>query len=178
MPNDWTARVWAEFRAGNLTRAWRDVLLTLRTYRGHGGLICPAHDTLAERAKCSARTVQRALQQARALGLVSWAERRVRAAWRWLRASNRYVLELPADPVQPGPRAPWPRRRTNGQSGCGGESEGIKKEAQEERGSVLAEMMREAARLPDLLERRRAVMAERLRAAWEGRLHKGTVVRV
>ena len=32
----WTARVWQEFHADNLTRAYRDVLLTLRTYRGHG----------------------------------------------------------------------------------------------------------------------------------------------
>ena len=39
MPNDWTARIWAEFRAGNLTRAWRDALLTLATFRGHGGII-------------------------------------------------------------------------------------------------------------------------------------------
>jgi len=39
MPASWTDRVWLEFRAGNLTRAYRDVLLTLRTYRGHGGLI-------------------------------------------------------------------------------------------------------------------------------------------
>ena len=39
--------VWAEFRAGNLTRAGRDVLLTLRTFRGHGGEIHPSHATLA-----------------------------------------------------------------------------------------------------------------------------------
>ncbi len=43
MSGTWTARVWQEFRAGNLTRAARDVLLTLRTYRGRGGLICPSH---------------------------------------------------------------------------------------------------------------------------------------
>jgi hypothetical protein len=63
-----TSRVWAEFHAGNLTRAARDVLLTLRTYRGHGGLICPAHATLATRANCHAVTVWRALQAARDLG--------------------------------------------------------------------------------------------------------------
>ena len=80
LSTDWTARVWAEFRAGNLTRVWRDVLLTLKTYRGHGGLICPSHATLAERARCSVRTVQRALAMGRRLGLVSWSERRVRAA--------------------------------------------------------------------------------------------------
>ena len=50
-PTPWTSRIWQEFRAGNLTRAGRDVLLTLRTYRGHGGLICPSHATLADRAR-------------------------------------------------------------------------------------------------------------------------------
>src|SRR6185312_6534656 len=79
--------------------------------------------TLAERARGSVRSVQRALQQARVLGLVSWSERRVRAAWRWLRVSNRYVLEVPAEPVCAGLRVPWPRRCTNGQNVCGGESE-------------------------------------------------------
>ena len=91
----WTARVWAEFRAGNLTRSSRDVMLTLRTFRGLGGLCTPSHATLANRAKCSVRTVQRALRQADYLGLVRWAERRVRAAWRWLRTSNRYLFEIP-----------------------------------------------------------------------------------
>jgi hypothetical protein len=49
MSGTWIARVWQEFHAGNLTRAHRDVLLTLRTYRGHGGLArggsrtAPAH---------------------------------------------------------------------------------------------------------------------------------------
>ena len=37
MPTPWTTRIWQEFRAGNLTRAARDVLLTLHTYRGTGG---------------------------------------------------------------------------------------------------------------------------------------------
>jgi hypothetical protein len=73
MPNQpWPDRIWLEHRAGTLTRAYRDVLLTLRTYRGRGGMICPAHETLAERARCSISTVQRALRQAQRLGLVSW----------------------------------------------------------------------------------------------------------
>ena len=95
----WTARVWQEFRAGNLTRTARDVLLTLATYRGHGGLICPSHETLAERVDCHPVTVWRALQAARELGLVRWTERHVRAAWRRLRTSNRYRLLLPEAPV-------------------------------------------------------------------------------
>lgn len=145
----WTTRVWHEFRAGNLTRTYRDVLLTLRTYRGHGGLMVPAHATLADRAGCSPRTVQRALLAARQLGLVSWTERRVQASWRWLRTSNSYRLLMPDEPVQPGQRALWPRHiRTNCQSGEGGESIS-KKEA-------LREMLQEAAAMPDLLAMRRA----------------------
>jgi hypothetical protein len=60
MPTTWTARVWQEYRAGNLTRAYRDVLLTLRTFRGTGGICTPSHDTLGERARCSPSTVLRA----------------------------------------------------------------------------------------------------------------------
>jgi AraC-like DNA-binding protein len=150
-PCQWTARVWREFRAGNLTRSARDVLLTLRTFRGSGGLCVPSHATLAERAKCSVRTVQRALRQADHLGLVRWTERRVRAAWRWLRTSNRYLFEIPETPVAAGMRL---RRRTTGQPARGGES-GSKKE-------VLMEMLRAAAALPDLLARRREAMLRRV----------------
>jgi hypothetical protein len=129
----WTSRIWQEFHAGNLSRAARDVLLTLRTYRGHGGLICPSHDTLADRANCHPSTVLRALQTARDLGLVRWTERRVRAGWRWLRTSNRYTLTDPETPVTP-------RLPTNRQTAGGGESE-QKKEARERgkpRGTVRA----------------------------------------
>ena len=98
----WTARIWAEYRAGYLTRAARDVLLTLHTFRGTGGRCWPSHATLADRARCCTRTVQRALQQAQGLGLVDWCERRVRAGWRWLRTSNLYRLGVPSAPVQAG----------------------------------------------------------------------------
>lgn len=150
MPNAqaWTDRVWHEFRAGNLTRAYRDVLLTLRTFRGSGGLICPSHATLADRAGCVVRTVARALAMARDLGLVSWGERRVRAAWRWLRTSNTYRLMTPDTAVRAGMRRTVRRDRTTGQNGRGGESPSKK-------GAIQA-MMREAAALPDLLAMRRA----------------------
>jgi hypothetical protein len=84
--------IWLEFRAGNLTRAHRDVLLCLA---GYGRVAWPSHQTLADRANCCVRTVQRALEAARDLGLVTWVERRVRAGWRWLRTSNRYTLTVP-----------------------------------------------------------------------------------
>ncbi len=152
---DWTNRVWREFRAENLTRAYRDVLLTLQTFRGAGGLIIPAHATLAERAKCCVRTVQRALAQGARLGLVSWSERRLRAGWRWLRTSNSYRLVVPDGTVQAGLRPVWRRRATTGQLGRGGES--LKKE------EAWEEMRRAASALPDLLAMRRAAMADRLR---------------
>jgi hypothetical protein len=96
----WTDRVWHEFRAGNLSRARRDVLLTLEHYRGCGE-IRPSHAILAERAGCSVKTVQRALADAQALGLVDWAERRIWRDWRWLRTTNRYFLLMPGGPVIP-----------------------------------------------------------------------------
>ena len=150
----WTARVWREFRAGNLTRGARDVLLTLRTFRGAGGLCVPSHATLALRARCCVRTVQRALAQADALGLLRWVERRVRAAWRWLRTSNRYLFTVPETPVMSGLAA---RRRTTGHLARGGEL-GSKKEA-------LKAMLAEAAALGDLLAARRAAMEKRLLGA-------------
>jgi DNA-binding transcriptional MocR family regulator len=159
MPTDstpWTARVWREFHAGNLTRAFRDVLLTLRTYRGHGGLICPSHETLAGRANCHPSTVQRALQAARDLGLVQWTERRVRASWRSLRTSNRYWLLQPEGPVTPRQPEPpvFPCDRTDQQDAGGGESK-KKQEARGSSNSAVIAMLEAARRLPDLLALRR-----------------------
>lgn len=154
-PCPWTARVWREFRVGNLTRFWRDVLLTLRTFRGAGGLCMPSHATIAARARCCVRTVQRALHQADLLGLVRSVERRVRAGWRSLRTSNRYLFTMPETPVVEGLR---PRRRppaTTGQPVRGGEL-GNKKEA-------LEEMMRGARAMPDLLAARRTTL---IQAQW------------
>jgi hypothetical protein len=156
---DWRARIWREFHAANLTRAYRDVLLTLATYRGRGGLICPTHDTLAARASCSSRTVRRALALAARLGLVSWSERRVRAAWRWLRTSNRYWLLMPGGDVQRGQRPPWPRPATTGQVARGEESL-EKQDAPKGKKAALAELMAAAARLPDLLAQRRAAFSQ------------------
>lgn len=147
----WTARVWREFHAGNLTRAFRDVLLTLRTYRGRGGSIHPSHATLADRVDCGRSTVQRALQAARDLGLVQWTERRVRAAWRSLRTSNRYWLTVPEKPVSPG-------QCTKRRNAAGGESK-VKKEASGSSVAAVNAMIQAAAGLPDLLKLRRV--------AWE-----------
>jgi hypothetical protein len=131
----WIARVWREFHARNLTPTWRDVLLSLRSFRGRDGTICPAHATLGQAARCHENTVQRALQAARGLRLVDWAGRRIRLGWRALRTSNSYVLLVPKNPVIAAEAPPYPRLlragsvrsllasfRTNHQNGGGGET--------------------------------------------------------
>jgi hypothetical protein len=150
----WTNRVWQEFHTGNLTRGARDVLLTLATYRGHGGVAWPSHATLAERARCCVKTVQRALAAAAELGFVSWTERRVRADWRWVRISNVYRFIVPAGPVAAKPARSGPVS-TTGHFARGGESL-VKKEALRQ---LLAAG---AAAGPDLLAARRAQMEKRL----------------
>src|SRR6185312_14417570 len=52
----------------------------------------PCHDTLAEHVGCAARTVRRALDALRALGLVLWQRRIVRDGWRVSQTSNAYLL--------------------------------------------------------------------------------------
>jgi hypothetical protein len=147
----WINRIWQEFHAGRITRAARDVLLTLATFRGTGGQCWPSHAALADRAGCCPRTVQRALRRARDLGLVDWAERRVRAAWRWLRTSNRYWFTTPADPVQVAERRPVSRPIALTATAAG-EGRVSKQEAYER-------VRLEAAAAPDLLAMRRAAMA-------------------
>jgi hypothetical protein len=109
--NGWANRIWQEFRAGNLTPTWRDVLTCLHGYRGAGGVAWPSHDTLADRARCDPRTVRRALEAARDLGLVAWTARRVRVGWRSLRSSNCYRFLRPEAAVEstPGRRRPCAR---------------------------------------------------------------------
>ena len=93
----WVPAVWTQFRAGNLTPLFRDVLLRLQKFDRRRGL-WPSHNTLAEAARCSVRTVQDALKQGRALGLVGW----VSGAGR--RISNRYTLLLPKVAAEAGVR--------------------------------------------------------------------------
>jgi hypothetical protein len=150
MPTKWTARVWTEYRAGNLTRSARDVLLTLHTFRGTGGHCWPSHATLADRAKCCTRTVQRALQHAQCLGLVDWAERRVKAGWRWLQSSNLYRFLSREAPVQPGMQPPRKARAAL--------TDSVPGEVRVSKKAALGELLREATAAPDLLAMRRAVM--------------------
>ena len=170
MPTPWTTRIWHEFRAGNLTRAYRDCLLTLHTFRGPGGVAWPAHTTLASRARCGIRTVQRALRQAADLDLVSWHERRRRAAgggsgrqplsvhgpgggYRCPKLGQR-SQRLSGRTYQNAEVRTFQRQPTTGQPGRGGES-GSKKAA-------LRALLEAAQGLPDLLTQRRATMEQRL----------------
>jgi hypothetical protein len=148
MSEPWAARVWAEYRARNLSRGQRDVLLCLRTFRGPGGVAWPSHQTLADRARCCVRTVQRALTAAQSLGLVDWSERRFRAGWRWLRSSNRYRFAVPEGPIL---AAPW-LKPTTGHFARRVESL-RKKEARDDRQPIGQGPM------PDLLAARRSAWA-------------------
>jgi Helix-turn-helix domain len=153
VPTPWAARIEAEFAADNLTRSWRDALLALASFRGHGGEIFPSQASVAARAQCSERTVRRASAMAVQLGLMVVLPRRRWHRGRYLRTSNRYILGVPDRAVAPGQRPPWPRRAT-GQAG--------RVQDKEERKAALDAMMQAAAGLPDLLAMRRAVMAQRL----------------
>jgi len=162
----WFSRVYREYEAGNLTPLWRDVLRALGRFDACRFGIFPSHQFLARRARCSVRTVQRALEAARALGLVEWTAQRVRASWRLLRASNRYVLKLPAGPVQPGPHGPGNQgRATTGQAGRG-VTQPVTKTASERSNGTIRAMLEATRGLPDLLKARREAMERQWRARY------------
>jgi hypothetical protein len=52
----------------------------------------PGHDTIAADVGCCARTVRRALDALKALGLLVWQRRLVRDGWRAAQTSNAYLL--------------------------------------------------------------------------------------
>jgi hypothetical protein len=112
----WTARIEAEFAADNLTRSYRDVLLALASFRGTGGIF-PSQGAIAARARCSERTVRRAIAMGVTLGLVVVLPRRRWLKGRFVRTSNRYIIGVPDRGVVPGQRPPWPPRRSTGQNG-------------------------------------------------------------
>jgi hypothetical protein len=154
----WFSRLKREYEAGNLPAKQYLVLCELGRFDACRFGIFPSHRTLATRARCGLRTVQRALQAARRLGLVEWTATRVRAAWRALRGPNRYVLRVPASPVQ------W-LRRTTGQIGRG-DTDKQKKPARERSNGAIHAMLEAARGLPDLLKARR----EALEARWRGEI--------
>ncbi len=99
-------RVLAELRVGNLTHIAKDIAFVLSGYPSHA-YCWPSHATLADRAACSVRTVQRSLERLRTLGLMDWTPRYRPGRGRGHRASNVYRLAVPKEAV----RALWPARR-------------------------------------------------------------------
>jgi hypothetical protein len=156
LSDPWFQRVEREHRAGNLSHAALLVLRKLAGYFGSRAEAWPSHATLAQAAGVSVRTVQRALAAAVGLGLITWATRRIRAGWRSLQSSNVYRKLTPTGPVQSCPR-------TGGQGDRRTTKEEKPRRCERDLGA-LAELMRAAAVLPDLLLRRRQAM----QAQWQG----------
>src|SRR5690348_12354056 len=82
----------AHARAGRLTPRGEWIGLALLKRLGVDGRCDPAHATLAGDTDCGERTVRRALVLMRALGLLRWQTRLVRAGWRAEQTSNAYEL--------------------------------------------------------------------------------------
>jgi hypothetical protein len=146
----WNTRCDREFKAGNFTRTYRDVHKALLTFAGRAGELFPSHASIAQRADCDERSVRRALIEGQRVGMLHWMQRRRGGRGRRWRTSNRYFLNVPTVAVKAGMRPAFPRRTPSGQNSR------VKDSGRKE--AVLREMLRDAAGLPDLLARRRAVM--------------------
>lgn len=73
------------FRAGQITRTMKDVLLIMAARS------CPAsYESLANAAGCSRRMVAYAIAQAEALGILERVHHRVRRGHRWMNGKNSY----------------------------------------------------------------------------------------
>jgi hypothetical protein len=84
-------------RNRRLTRAQRDIGLTYLRHHGTTGRCDPSRATVAREATCSVRTVDRANEALRVLGLLRWQRRIVRIGNVVEQTSNAYEL-IPADP--------------------------------------------------------------------------------
>ena len=163
----WRGRVSAEFAVGNLTRAFRDVLLALGEFHSAKRGIFPAQATLAKHARCSVPTVQRALTMGRKLGLIDWQAQWRRAGWRQVRSSNRYTLLLPGTPITRGLRPKAPPRITHQMDRGEGKHKDSRRLAHQK---ALDDMLREDSAVPDLLTRRRQALPGILVAARQQRM--------
>lgn len=98
--------------AGHITADHHDVAEALLRRLGADGQCDPTHETLADDAGCKARTVRRALDRLRGLGLVSWHQRIIRAGWRVQQTSNAYLL-MPTTLPNPGPFLAVQKKRSS-----------------------------------------------------------------
>ncbi len=99
MKHAFRERVKAELHVKNLTRAAKDIAFVLSGYPSHS-FCWPSHATIAARAECSVRTVQRALDRLKMLGLVDWTHRYRPGRGRGHRTSNTYRLAVPVEAVR------------------------------------------------------------------------------
>jgi hypothetical protein len=82
----------AHRRARRLTPLAEHVGMTLLQRLGTDGRCDPSHRCVASDVGCSERTVQRATDTMRSLGLLTWQRRLVRQGWRTSQTSNAYLL--------------------------------------------------------------------------------------
>jgi hypothetical protein len=94
----WRRRPELERRAHNLTPARRDCLRALLAFVGEDGLF-PSDAAVADLAGHGVRTVQRARDDARELGLLTWERTRRLVDGRWQQGPNRYTVLVPSGPV-------------------------------------------------------------------------------
>lgn len=118
----WIWRIEAERRARRLPALQADVARYLLKFLGADGRLDPAHDTIAEWARASERTVRRALAALAGLGLLRWVRRLVSVPWpqggrgarRVEQTSNAYEVLLPDPSANRPPAAAF---HSGGQSG-------------------------------------------------------------
>jgi Helix-turn-helix domain len=79
---------------GGVPYGWMKIYeaLLFGFYNPRTGECFPSHKAIAAKARCSVRSVQRALKWARENNLIVWAHGIVREGWRVLRTSNRYAF--------------------------------------------------------------------------------------
>ncbi len=89
------ANIQAEIaRRGGIPYGWAKIyeVLLFGFYNPRTGECFPSHKAIAQKARCSVGTVQRALRWARMNGLIIWAHGLVRDGRRVVRTSNRYAF--------------------------------------------------------------------------------------
>ena len=93
----WRARLGFARRAGRITSLHAEIGLALLRRLSQEGRCDPSHQTIAEDAGVSDRTVRRALRALATCGLLTWVRRLVRnaaSAWQARQTSNAYALTL------------------------------------------------------------------------------------
>jgi hypothetical protein len=88
----------AHRRARRLTATHEIVGNALVRRLGVDGQLDPSHDTIAADVGCASRTVRRALDALKTIGLLIWQRRLVRDGWRTSQTSNAYALAMTANP--------------------------------------------------------------------------------